>query len=146
MSWLWIPVAAIFAALAACGSGSPTSIPACNAASDLQISSSVEGSLAAGDDRFDGAFIDYYRVRLSASQQITVTQSSSAFDPLLLVFDSEGNVVSQAFDQTGSPPGETETATLTRAFGAGCFLLGASVWDRGDTGTYTLSVLEAGEL
>lgn len=135
-------MASFLVGAAACGGSSATSVPVCEAAPGLDIGESIQGTLVDGDDTFDGAYIDYYRIRLSPSQQITITHSSSDFDPLLLVFDASGTVAAQDFDRDGRPPGELETAALTRAFGVGCFLVGASVWDRGDTGAYTLSVVD----
>ena len=127
-------------AATACG-GSPTAaVPQCGSAPDVVPDDSVDAALGTESDRFDGAFIDYYTLELSGSRTLRVTQSSSDFDPLLLVFDEAGEIIDQAFQQDGSPPGSLETATLTRTFEAGCFLLGASVWDRGDMGGYTLTV------
>ncbi|MGK7313204.1 MAG: hypothetical protein ACN0LA_13275 [Candidatus Longimicrobiales bacterium M2_2A_002] len=127
-------------AATACG-GSPTAtVPRCGSAPDLVPGDSVDAALGTDSDRFDGAFIDYYTLQLSGPRALRVAQSSSDFDPLLLVFDASGQIIDQAFQEDGSPPGSLETATLTRTFEAGCFLLGASVWDRGDTGGYTLTV------
>lgn len=127
-------------ATSACG-GSPTaSVPQCGSAPGLAPGDSVDGALGTDSDRFDGAFIDYYTLDLSDPRGLHVVQSSSDFDPLLLVFDASGRIVGQAFQEVGSPPDSLEMATLTRTFEAGCFLVGASVWDRGDTGDYTLTV------
>lgn len=133
-------VAGILLAATACG-GSPTAtVPQCGSAADVAPGDSIDGTLGAGDTRFDGAFIDYYTLELDAARQITIAQASADFDPLILVFDADGEIIAQAFQHDGSPPGTLETATMTRAFDAGCFLIGASVWDRGDTGVYTLTI------
>lgn len=127
-------------AATACG-GSPTAaVPQCGSAPGVAPGDSVDAALGTGSDRFDGALIDYYTLDLSGPRALRVAQSSSDFDPLLLVFDASGEVIDQAFQEVGSPPDSLETAALTRTFEAGCFLIGASVWDRGDMGAYTLTV------
>ena len=132
--------ACLLLAATACG-GSPTAaVPQCGSAPGLAPGDSVDGALGTDSDRFDGAFIDYYTLDLSGPGGLRVAQSSSDFDPLVLVFDATGRIIDQGFQEVGSPPDSIETATLTRTFEAGCFLVGASVWDRGDSGDYTLTV------
>lgn len=144
-AWLraaWAPSLLIAGLLlvAACGGGPTATVPQCGDPATLLPGDSVDGTLDSADDRFDGAFIDYYTLDSSGVRQFVFTHSSSDFDPLLLVFDASGEIVAQAFQEEGSPPGTNETAALLQTLDSGCFLLGATVWTRGDTGAYTLTV------
>ncbi|MDX1673794.1 MAG: hypothetical protein R3314_03235 [Longimicrobiales bacterium] len=132
--------AAIVAFGTACGDDA-TGVPLrCEDATRLQIGETVEGTLATGDARFAGAFVDYFAVHVTRSRRLMVTMASTEVDPLVLVFGDEGTVVQQAFQPVGSPPGTLETASLARAFAPGCTLLGASSWVPRAEGAYTVAV------
>lgn len=135
----WLPAVALVAGLAACN-GDPTSgDPVCAQETPLDIGVTVSGRLEAADRRFADAYIDYYAVTLPAPTRLTVSQTSSAFDPLILVLDGELNVVGQGFDVDGVPEGQAETASVAVDLGAGCHLIGASAWTTAATGQYILT-------
>ena len=126
----------LLALLTACGDD-PTSVtPPCDDARALSLGPWVDGTLNQRDRSFAGGFIDYYAVDLADSADVTLTMTSTELDPLLLVFGEDGSVLEQAFQDMGSPQGAPETARLTRAFGPGCHVLGASSWASGQTGAY----------
>jgi hypothetical protein len=127
-------------AVVACGSDPVSGNPVCGEEPEVMIGETVEGRLQPGDRRFDGSFVDYYSVRLNSPGGISLTLSSTEMDPLVLLFDENGDVAAQAFDSAGTGPGQLETARLVRAVSAGCHLVGASSWTRDTTGAYTLEV------
>ncbi len=100
----------------------------------------VEGQLTQRDPIFLRAYIDYYSVDLADSTTLEATMTSPELDPFLYRLGPGQRVLDQAFDTAGAPPGEPETASLHARLGPGCHLLGASSWERGTTGAYTLRV------
>ena len=135
-----LAAAALVALCAACDGDATGATSRCETATRLQLGDVIEGTLATGDARFAGAFVDYYAVQVSRSRRVIVSMSSTEVDPLILVFGDDGTAVQQAFQPVGSPPGTLETASLERALAPGCNLLGASSWVPGATGAYTLAV------
>lgn len=128
----------------ACGSSPTETAPVCGQEDAIQVGDIVGSRLEAGDDRFAGAFIDYYSLELNGPTFLTVSLSSAEMDPLLLVFAENPDTLIQAFDPVGEPPGSTETATWTTPdtfpLLAGCHLIGASSWYPDSVGAYTISL------
>lgn len=138
----WLAIAVLLAA-AACGDAPTGAVPDCGEGAAIAVDGRVEGTLVQGDDRFAGGLVDYYSLQLPYAARLTTALTSTELSPLLLVFDADGDVVDQAFDPYGAPDGVEETAHLTRELAAGCHLLGASSWTPGQTGAYTLTVVDA---
>ena len=136
----WSALLCIAVLAAACGEDPTAGGPVCADQRVLTLGTPEEGVLRSGDARFAGAFIDYWALQLDEPAEVTLRMSSTEIDPLLLVFDRDGDVVAQAFQSTEPGPGVPETPSLVRAFGAGCNLIGASAYEVGDEGAYTLSV------
>ena len=129
--------------------GSPTeTAPVCGEEPAIRVGDMVGSRLEPGDDRFAGAFIDYYSLELGDPAFLTVSLSSAEVDPLLLVFVESPDTLIQAFDPIGEPPGTTETASWTTPdtvpLQAGCHLIGASSWYPDSVGAYTISVRPVG--
>jgi hypothetical protein len=102
----------------------------------------INGSLGAGDCRlpFDGSFFDAYTFNGTAGQQISIGQSSSAFDSFLLLLSPTGGVI--AFDDNGGgglnariPP--TGLFTLTSS---GTYTILANSVVANMTGAYSVSL------
>lgn len=143
----WWLLATILAGFTACSSDPTETAPVCGQEDAIRIGDIVGSRLESGDDRFAGAFIDYYSLELSAPTLLTVSLSSEEMDPLLLVFPENSGTLIQAFDTIGEPPGATETATWTTpaddSLLAGCHLIGASSWYPDGVGAYVISVSSA---
>ena len=144
----WWPLATILAWFAVACSSNPTeTAPVCGQEDAIRVGDIVGSRLESGDDRFAGAFIDYYSLELGAPTLLTVSLSSEEMDPLLLVFAENPDTLIQAFDSIGEPPGATETATWTTPdtfpLLAGCHLIGASSWYPDGVGAYAISVSSA---
>lgn len=128
--------------LGGCGNDPASSHPPCEDVPAVAVGEGLDGTLSAGDRRFDGVFIDYYGLPLAAAADVVIRLSSTDLDPVLFLFDENGEVIAQAFDPEGTPPGELETARIFYEFTPGCHLIGASAFTRDTTGSYTLRLDE----
>ena len=106
----------------------------------LEPDQAASGSLGPSDDRLEGAYVDFFTLRLDAASDVVIDLSSADFSPLLHLFDAEGRVIAQAFDPWGG--GEGETAILTTTLQAACYTVAPSSWSPDETGTYTLVLTE----
>lgn len=140
--WVATPVLALAWLAVACGGSTSTEPPVCGQETPVGVGITIDyEALQQGDRRFADAYIDYYSLNLPTARELNVAMTSSEFDPLLLVFLEQGDVL-QAFDSMGVDPGLPETASLTDSLPAGCHLIGASSWQVDTTGSYILTVDE----
>ena len=114
--------------------------PVCGSEPSLDPGSTVGGRLTDSDESFAGARIDYFTLEISDPVTLTISESSAQLDPLLFLFDADLEVLAQAFDSMGVGVGQRETASVTYTFTPGCHVVGASSWDDGGRGAYTLYV------
>lgn len=138
-----VAAAVLLILCAACDGDITGNAPVCGEEPAVSLGVPMAGELRGGDDRLAGAFVDYYSLELPDTARLVVTLTSTELDPLLLLLDSGGAVVDQAFDPLGTAPGVEETASMTRTFTPGCHLLGASAWTPDTTGAYILLVIAA---
>lgn len=127
----------------ACGNDPAAPPPGCGDVPSLTYGVPVEGTLSPSDGRIDGAYVDSYTIRLASGDMAVIEMESDDFSPLLHLFDADGRVVAQAFDRW--PDGETETAHLVRSLPAGCYVVAASSWHGGATGSYSLVAFAAAD-
>lgn len=142
----WPGILALALAAAACGGDSTGAVPACADATPLEVPDTVPGRLTSADDRLGDSFVDYYGLRVDRTVVVELTLTSTELDPLVVVLNDLGEVDDQDFDPYGTPPGEEETARLTRTLDPGCQLVGASAYTADTTGAYTLTVTETAEV
>ncbi len=100
----------------------------------------VPGSVATTDCHSDGYYFDAYLVVLQPGQTLTLRMQSTAVDPILGLFAvGAGNPTLVGTDDDS---GGGTTALLTYRYngtGAGVFYITAQTYERGGTGSYTLS-------
>ena len=111
----------------ACGDDPLAAGERCLQATSLSIGNARNGRLATGDLVFDGAYIDYYSVRLSGTATLTARMTSSQVDPFLYLLDED-----RGFLQQGYSDEELGPAFVSAELPAGCYILGASSWPRRD--------------
>jgi hypothetical protein len=98
----------------------------------------VSQSLATTDCEDFGFWSDYYWVYLSAGESITITMSSSNLTPHLTLLPPGS---ADFIEADGRGPGQPKVATLTyTAAASGYHVVGASSFESGQTGPYTLSI------
>jgi hypothetical protein len=108
----------------------------CEILTPYTLLSTVQGALRAQDCTFDdGEHVDLYSITFPQPQGVTFRMNSTAVDAFLLLFDPAGNPL--AFDDDGE--GADTNAALGVFAPAGSYVLGASSYDAGETGSYTLA-------
>ena len=121
--------AVTFTATAAAATG-------CAARTAHTLGTTSQGTLALGDCSADGFFIDLFTTSLGTSTAYLFRQTA-AFDTYLLLAAADGSVIAENDDET---PNGTSTNSAIKAFlPAGSYLLGASSFDLGVTGAYSLT-------
>jgi hypothetical protein len=82
-----------------------------------------------------GEVVHYYALDVVSPRTITIRMDSDEVDPKLIVWRrGTGEIVAE--DDDGGPG---LNARISRAFGTGRYVIGASTFAAGETGTYTLS-------
>lgn len=112
----------------------------CGDAPRVVLEFPLHGRLEAGDPIFEDAYIDFYSLVVDRSTHLDVTLFSAELDPFLYLFDDSLRVLDQAFTADTAPTGTLRATTLHRAFAPGCYLIGASAWEPGRAGSYTVRV------
>lgn len=148
-----VALCATAALLAACSdSTGPASGPgfrSCAAVQSITVGGSVSGSLAGSDCvlqtvalfgiSLSGSFVDYYEFSLASSQFVTITLNSTQFDAVLLLFNRASGDLVDVDDDSGD--GGTGTNSEIRLpLPAGTYVIGATSYDAGETGTYQLAI------
>ena len=96
---------------------------------------SINGTIAASDCDL-GTFTDEYLVVLRGGQSITIRMESTEMDPVVELYNVQGTLVASDDDSGG---GTTALLTYT-ATQTNLFVLDATTFTAGATGTYTLTV------
>jgi Bacterial pre-peptidase C-terminal domain/Circadian oscillating protein COP23 len=104
----------------------------------IAIGSTVVGSLEADDMQMarDNSYLDCYSFEGKAGQRIIITLTSQAFDPYLILLDSNGDSLSQNDDGGSSADARIEY-TLPAD---GKYTIYVNSYSGGGTGTYSLSL------
>lgn len=125
--------AAFALTLSACGSRS--SDPSA-AEADAPGPVAHDGRLEAGDRTLgSGEYVDIYDVDLAEGQFLSVTMTSSDFDPYLIVRPPEGD----QYDRDDSTPGDTtQVSMVVRAEATGRYRITPTSFRPGATGAYQL--------
>jgi hypothetical protein len=108
----------------------------CSGGVDIAVGEVRNGTLQAGDDLdVDGAYLDPYALRVSSDQTVNITMTSTAVDAWLWLLDDDGNVLDVDDDSAGGT-----NALITIPLSRGCYVVEATSYSPGETGSYTVSV------
>lgn len=108
---------------------------ACTARTAHVLGTTTAGALSTSDCRLsDGTFVDFFSVSLLQANAYLFRQTA-AFDTYLFLATADGGVIAENDDETSTSRNSTIKALLP----AGSYLLGASSFDAGVTGTYSIS-------
>jgi hypothetical protein len=83
----------------------------------------------------DGTFLDLFTTTLPEANAYFFKQTSSAFNPYILLALPDGTVIAE----NGNPSSSTQIATIKALLPAGTYVLGANSFDAGSVGSYTIS-------
>ena len=81
----------------------------------------------------NGYYYDAYRLQLAGSSDVEISMTSTQVDPFLYLYSSTGTLIGWDDDT-----GEGVDALLTATLGAGCYIVVASSYDAGETGSYQI--------
>lgn len=88
---------------------------------------------------FSGSYVDYYEFSLSSAQSVTITLNSTQFDAMLLLFNrASGDLVD--FDDDSGEGGIGTNSRIQISLPAGTYVIGATSFEEGETGTYQLVI------
>ncbi len=131
-----LPLLASLIGLSACGGGdSPTDGSLeCSGGSPLTIGAGVTGTLQAGDALdIDGAYLDRYALEVEQTGTVRITMSSTQVDAFLWLRTPGGSMLTADDDSGGG-----NNARITQSLSRGCYLVEATTFGEGDTGSYDL--------
>jgi hypothetical protein len=111
----------------------------------IEAGQTRQGSLQRGDDTLSsGEFADAWQFRGRRGQTYTVDLGSSAFDPYLLVRGPGG--LSEDNDDDPSQRGSSNSRVTFTLSADGDVTISATSYQTGETGAYSLSVAEGGQV
>jgi hypothetical protein len=115
----------------------------------ITVGQTVNGALASGDCRLpaDSSFIDVYTFSGAVGQTISVTMSSTDFDPYLFILDKDGKKLDE--DDNGGGGTSAHLPSGKNAFSGvlpatGTYTIYANSALTGKTGNYTLTLTGSG--
>lgn len=115
----------------------PPSGPAffnCTVAQAYTLGSTVNGTLGTGDCVTpDAAWMDRHQFSLASPRRVTIDLTSTAFDTYLYLFNADGTVIAENDDT-----GDSYNSRLSLSLPAGTYSIGATSFDAGGEGSYTL--------
>ncbi|MCR4316646.1 MAG: protein kinase [Planctomycetes bacterium] len=94
------------------------------------------GALEASDEQREGRFIDWRTAELQPGWEITITLTSESFDTVLYLVGPDG---SEWSNDDSEEVGGTNSRLKHVALTAGTYRIGASSYEEGATGDYSLS-------
>jgi hypothetical protein len=98
----------------------------------------IPGTVSTTDCNSEGYLSDVYLVVLRQGETLTVRMNSTAVDSYLGLYNASGNLVKEDDDSGGG-----DNALLTYTYsgtGTTAFFIDAGTYDRGEVGSYTLTV------
>jgi hypothetical protein len=105
----------------------------------LTVGSILSGTLGLGDPvDSSGAYFDRYALTVTQGGVIQITMRSTDVDAWLTLYS--GTTVLAVDDDSGGGTNGTD-ARITTSLVPGCYLVEASTFASGETGSYTLSAL-----
>ena len=108
-----------------------------NDAEAISVGDSESGSLTTSDpEDEDGFFFDFFALGTESDGEVTIDLNPSGFDAVLVLFDSDLNLV----DVSDDPEDPDATESITTDLDEGCYVIFITSFDAGETGSYTLSV------
>lgn len=108
----------------------------CAPVGELTVPTTVSAALEPSDCRQEDRYTDAWRLRLESRRQVTFLMRSDELDGLLVLFDSEGTPLGYDDGVGGS------AARITATLDPGQYFLYAGSFNRGQTGTYALTVID----
>lgn len=120
---------------------------ACSVATPHTIGSTSNGELTTADCLLSfGAFVDYYSLNVSPAGAYIFNQSSqtsgSSFDSYLYLYGPDGSILGFNDDD---PVAQNLDSQIKALLPSANYMLGASSFDSGSTGTYQISSAQASE-
>lgn len=107
----------------------------------IELGETVEGMLEYGDEQLDSyEYVDFYSFTAEAGQAISIRLSSTAFDTYLLIRTGFGFME----DNDDIEPGNFNSGLDVTLPMAGSYLIGATSYSAGETGSYTLLITGPG--
>lgn len=100
------------------------------------LGTTSEGTLAAGDCAGDGYFIDLFNTTLGQTTAYLFRQTA-AFDTYLFLAAADGSVIAENDDEFAD--GTSKNSSIKALLPAGPYILGASSYEPGATGNYSIS-------
>jgi hypothetical protein len=100
----------------------------------------INGTVASSDCTFSGYHVDDYLVILRPGQTLTARMESTALDAYLQLYNASGNLVTEDDDGAGGTNARMVYTHPSSAAGAAYFLISASTYDPGRTGSYVLTI------
>lgn len=85
----------------------------------------------------DGSYYDEYSFQGRSGQRVTITLESNEFDPYLIVFSPDGQLLAQNDDASPSTTNSSISVTLPAS---GTYVIFANAYDSAGEGRYTLTV------
>jgi hypothetical protein len=118
------------------GGAGPDACTACNIGS-IACGTTREGNLNTGDCQLasDGTFFEVWTFPLAQATEVTITQTSTAFDSFLILADAACAII--AFDDDS---GGNLNSRLVITLPAGNYFIAANTFAFGERGNYQLSV------
>lgn len=108
----------------------------CGGGVDMEIGDMRLGALQTTDELdVDGAYLDAFSLRVESEQDVFILMESASVDAWLWLLTEDGEVIEFDDDSGGGSDAEIVT-TLPR----GCYVIQATSFSPGETGTYALTV------
>ena len=112
------------------GSGDCSALPA------ISVGESINGELTTSDASDGGYYYDLYGLTLGSEQQVQIDYTSTEIDNYLYLYEADGTYITE--DDDGGPDSLDSRIVITLQ--AGCYIIEATSFSSGETGSYTLSV------
>lgn len=114
--------------------GFDPALTTCTSYDPLTVGMTDGGSLFTNDlvDP-NGYYYDAYRLQLASAATVEITLTSDQVDPYLYLYSSAGTLID--FDDDGAG---NLNSQLTTSLNAGCYIVVASSYDPGETGSYQI--------
>jgi hypothetical protein len=117
-------------------SANAVAVTGCAARTAHSLGTTTQGTLASSDCLLgDGTLIDFFSTTLPAGAYLF--RQTAAFDTYLFLAGSDGSVIAENDDEV--PNGASRNSLIKALLPAGSYLLGATSFDAGVTGDYSVA-------
>ena len=104
-------------------------------AEPIGVGDDESGSLSSNDVEFQGFFTDFWVIGTESDGDLNIEVDPSGFDADIGLFTADGDFVAGADEGFEGDPEE-----ISESVDEGCYVLGVSSFEEGETGSYTISV------